>query len=194
MAKRFAQFTPAHQRPAVAPEIQPQRPDDPFAELLLNVTIMHPHLAAFANGPLQRIQQRPEHAPFRQGRGRHWRGQRAQVAGHRHGQLFLHRTQGLGLTLTGPALGHGQTGQQGLPFFHAEHQRRQLIAFQQGVAFSRLGIQRHAAGRQMVHIPVNGALGHLQPLGQRLGGGPLAGPDDLHDLKQALCSTHDPSL
>ena len=26
--------------------------DDPLAELLLNVTIMHSHLAAFANGPL----------------------------------------------------------------------------------------------------------------------------------------------
>jgi hypothetical protein len=54
-----------------------------------------------------------------------------------------------------------------LGFVVGEHHGRQIEARAQAVAHAGLALDGHALVQQVGHVAVNGALGHLQPLGQK---------------------------
>jgi hypothetical protein len=85
---------------------------------------------------------------------------------------------------------HARAGHQRHDLVSREHQRRKLEALPHQIADTGLAIDRHAGRLQVGDVAVDGALRHLQPLGQHARRHQPPAPQLLHDLEQAVGTAH----
>lgn len=111
--------------------------------------------------------------------------------GGQHGEDFAQRALYFARQASvQPGLRQPGGGHQRIGLSLGQHQRRQLKACAQAVAHTRFAFNGHALVLQVGHVAVDGAGGHLQPLGQKRGGRQTPPTDELHDLEQAVSAAH----
>ena len=110
--------------------------------------------------------------------------------GEREGDFGDRGTDMAGEIGSAPGLDHARAGDQSLDLVGREHDGREIEARAEAVADAGLALDGDAGDGEIADVPIDGALGDLQPAGELRGGGQTPPAQVLDDLEEPISAPY----